>query len=99
MKKLIKSIGRRLGLIRRSEAEIIASIRRQLHYAGYDTSQFTDEEIKQGVISHKQLMRETGLTIEQASNALRSLPRMQLPTHTTQDMVKNLNQAAKKGLR
>jgi hypothetical protein len=50
--------------------KIIQSIRANFLFFGIDLSEFTDEEIKIGIINAQKVFIKTGVTCEQAANAL-----------------------------
>jgi len=57
----------------RSEEEILQSIRNGMEGVGYDMSDFSDDDIKEGVVRISNVCRESGVTIEEAVDGSRRI--------------------------
>jgi len=57
----------------KQEKILIEKLRAHLAFFGHDTSNMTDEEVKQGVNRASELIRKTGLTADECANALSAL--------------------------
>lgn len=58
---------------RKQEKIMIASLRSELSFWGFDTSDMSDEEIKQGMKRSAQIMAQCGVTADECARALRLL--------------------------
>lgn len=60
-------------LEQRKRRKVFKSLRGHMKFFGFDMSEITDEEIEEGAIRTAKMMRLVGVTVQEASDALKRL--------------------------